>query len=75
MSLFKLFMVKNVGGRERVLRIILGFFLIAAFFTGHLTELVRILALLFGVVMIITGVTANCAIYSLIGKNSCNTGK
>jgi len=75
MSLAKLCSTKNVGQTERLLRIVLGFILVMFFFTGHLSGVVGILSLVFGLVLIATGVTACCAIYSLLGKSSCSTGK
>ncbi|WP_050527339.1 YgaP family membrane protein [Pseudorhodobacter aquimaris] len=60
----------NVGGADRVLRIVLGIALIAAFFA--LPELGwRWVLGLVGAVALITGLFRSCPLYSLIGVNTC----
>ena len=59
-------MKTNVGGLDRILRILLGASLIAwaAAFNGP------VLAYL-GVVPLLTGVFGTCLLYSLLGINTC----
>ncbi len=62
-------MTKNVGTIDRVLRIALGLALIAGFFLnggGTYSWLY-----LLGVIPLATGVFSTCALYSLIGVNTC----
>lgn len=62
-------MTKNVGGIDRILRIVIGLALIAGFFLnggGAYSWLY-----LLGVIPLATGVFSTCALYSLIGVNTC----
>ncbi|MEL0250789.1 MAG: DUF2892 domain-containing protein [Novosphingobium sp.] len=56
----------NVGGIDRLLRIILGLVLIALVFVGPQTPLGWI-----GVVPLVTGLLRTCPLYSLLGMNTC----
>lgn len=66
-------MTKNVGGIDRILRIVIGLALIAAFFLnsgGTYSWLYLI-----GIVPLLTGVFSTCALYSLIGVNTSSVKK
>jgi len=56
----------NVGGIDRVLRIVLGLVLIALVFVGPQTPLGWI-----GLVPLLTGLLRKCPLYSLLGMNTC----
>jgi len=56
----------NVGGIDRLLRIILGLVLIALVFVGPQTPLGWI-----GVVPLLTGLLRTCPLYTLLGMNTC----
>lgn len=56
----------NVGGIDRVLRIVLGLVLIALVFVGPQTPLGWI-----GLVPLLTGLLRTCPLYSLLGMNTC----
>ncbi|MDT0507154.1 DUF2892 domain-containing protein [Novosphingobium sp. MMS21-SN21R] len=56
----------NVGGIDRILRIIAGLVLIALVFVGPKTAWGWI-----GLVPLLTGLLRTCPLYSLIGLNSC----
>ena len=60
---------KNVGGIDRAARIVIGLALIAGFFLNTDSSL-RFLYLL-GVIPLATGVFQTCALYSLLGINTC----
>ncbi|WP_114966343.1 YgaP family membrane protein [Alkalilacustris brevis] len=60
---------QNVGGIDRILRIVLGLVLIAGFFLFPEAGL-RWLFLI-GIVPLATGVFGTCALYSLLGINTC----
>ena len=60
----------NVGGIDRVLRIILGVVLIALAVTGKLVPCGWI-----GVVPLLTGLFGTCPLYSLIGLSTCPVKK
>jgi hypothetical protein len=63
-------MKTNVGGIDRILRIVIGLALVAwaAFFNGPVWAWIGILPLA-------TGLMGSCLLYSLIGVNTCPTKK
>jgi hypothetical protein len=61
-------MKANVGGIDRLLRIVVGLALLSLFFL--LQGNARYLGLL-GVVLLVTGVVRFCPAYTLIGANTC----
>mgnify|MGYP002735259240 FL=1 len=56
----------NVGGIDRMLRIVLGLVLIGLVFVGPKTPLGWI-----GLVPLLTGLMRTCPLYSLLGMNTC----
>lgn len=61
---------QNVGGIDRILRIVVGLVLIALVFVGPTTAWGWI-----GVVPLVTGLFSTCPLYSLIGLNTCPAKK
>ncbi|MDN3542837.1 MAG: DUF2892 domain-containing protein [Roseateles asaccharophilus] len=59
-------MKSNVGGIDRILRIVVGVALIAAAATGTLGPWAYL-----GVVPLLTGVLRFCPAYPLLGMNTC----
>lgn len=66
-------LARNVGGIDRVLRIVVGLALIAGFFVNAEASL-RWLYLI-GIVPLATGLMQTCPLYSLIGVNTCPVKK
>jgi hypothetical protein len=60
---------KNVGGIDRVLRIVVGVALLAAFFA--LPEMTGRWFLLIGIVPLATGLMSSCPLYSVLGVSTC----
>lgn len=60
--------MKNVGNLDRVLRLVVGLFLISLVFVGPQTPFGWI-----GLVLVITSVISFCPIYRLSGKSTCST--
>jgi hypothetical protein len=60
---------KNVGGIDRVLRIVAGVALLAAFFA--LPEMSARWVLLIGIVPLATGLMGSCPLYSIFGLSTC----
>ena len=58
----------NVGGADRIIRIIVGLVLIALVFVGPKTAWGWI-----GVIPLATGLLKTCPAYSLIGMSTCKT--
>ena len=63
-------MIKNVGGLDRTIRIIVGLALIAAAATGTIDLWGWV-----GVVPLLTGAMGWCPPYSLLGLNTCSVKK
>ena len=63
-------MKKNVGGMDRVARIILGLVLIGLAATHQIGTWGW-----FGVIVLATGVFSFCGLYSMIGINTCRLEK
>ena len=59
----------NVGGIDRILRIVVGLALIAGFFLNSEASM-RWLYLI-GFVPLITGLLQTCPLYSILGMNTC----
>ncbi len=66
-------LAKNVGGIDRILRIVVGLALILGFFLNAEASL-RWLYLI-GLVPLATGLMQTCPLYSVIGLNTCPTRK
>ncbi|MBR3370282.1 MAG: DUF2892 domain-containing protein [Rhodobacteraceae bacterium] len=66
-------LARNVGGIDRILRIVVGLALLAGFFLNSDASL-RWLYLI-GLVPLATGVMQTCPLYSLIGLNTCPVKK
>lgn len=62
-------MTKNVGGIDRILRIVIGLALIAGFFLNPEGSY-RWLYLI-GIVPLATGLMSSCLLYRLVGINTC----
>lgn len=59
----------NVGGIDRILRIVVGLALIAGFFLN--SEGAYRWLYLIGIVPLATGLLQTCPLYSLLGMNTC----
>jgi len=59
-------MVKNVGGPDKILRIVIGLALIASALSGYFTPWGWI-----GVVPLVTGLFGWCPAYSVLGLRTC----
>ena len=60
----------NVGGLDRILRIVVGLALIAWFFMDQGTGFWH-WAKLIGIVPLATGLMSSCPLYSILGLNTC----
>ena len=64
-------MTKNVGGIDRVLRIVAGLILLGLAYTGKLGNWAYIV----GGIVLATGVFSFCGAYTLLGMNTCAVKK
>lgn len=58
----------NVGSLDRILRIVVGVFLLALIFVGPKT-----MWGLIGIIPLATGLFRMCPLYSILGINTCST--
>ncbi len=65
-------MVKNVGGVERAVRIVIGVALLALGLLHVVTGTLAIVAYVVGAVALITGVVRFCPAWSIFGINTCH---
>lgn len=63
----------NVGGIDRVLRIVVGLALLAGFFLN--SDATYRWAYLIGIVPLATGLMSSCPVYSIFGVSTCPTKK
>jgi hypothetical protein len=59
----------NVGGIDRILRIVVGLALLAGFFLN--TDATYRWAYLIGIVPLATGLLSSCPLYSILGISTC----
>jgi len=62
-------MTRNIGTIDRILRIIVGLALLSGFFL--MPEAPWRWLFLLGVVPLLTGLFGSCALYSMLGVNTC----
>lgn len=62
-------MTKNMGTIDRAIRIIVGLALLIGFFVN--TEASMRWLYLIGIVPLVTGLMGSCALYSILGINTC----
>lgn len=60
---------KNVGGIDRVLRIVVGLALLAGFFLNP--DAAYRWAYLIGIVPLATGLMSSCPVYTILGLSTC----
>lgn len=68
-------MKNNLGATDKMVRIILGLGLAVLFYIGILSDTWSIIAIILAIVLLVTGLSGTCALYSLLGFSSCKRGK
>jgi len=68
-------MKANIKSYERVLRIIVALLLCGFYFTDFFNETWRVLFLLGGIIIGLSGVLGYCAFYQIIGINKSSSDK
>ncbi|WP_343082158.1 DUF2892 domain-containing protein [Ostreiculturibacter nitratireducens] len=62
----------NVGGADRIIRIVVGIALLVWFFMDQGTGFWHY-AKLIGIVPLLTGLMSSCPLYSILGVSTCST--
>ena len=61
---------KNVGTWDRIVRIVLALILFAVYGIGYVRGILGYIVLIIGLILILTGVSGTCLIYSLLGMST-----
>lgn len=64
-------MKKNMGGTDKIIRLMIAAVLVVLYFTGILTGTIGIIGLVVAAVMILTSLVGFCPLYSLLGIKTC----
>ncbi|MEA5259519.1 DUF2892 domain-containing protein [Arcicella aquatica] len=64
-------MKKNMGGADRIIRIIVAIFALALYFTGTITGTIGIVTLVVAGIFLLTSFASFCPLYSIFGMNTC----
>lgn len=67
------FMKKNMGGADRIVRILLAALFAALYFGGYVTGTIGIILLALGAVFVLTSLVGFCPLYTLFGIKTCKT--
>ena len=65
----------NMGGMDRGIRAIIGIILLALFFMGTVTGVLGWIALIVGIVFLVTAAIGWCPAYMPFGIKTCSTDK
>lgn len=65
-------MKKNMGGTDRIIRIIVAIIALALYFTGTITGILSIIALVVAGIFLLTSFISFCPLYGILGLNTCN---
>ncbi len=61
----------NVGKGDQIFRFILGVVLLLAYFLGWLAGTWGIVALVVGIILVVTAAIRFCPLYRILGMNTC----
>lgn len=64
-------MKKNMGGTDRIIRIIVAIITLALYFTGTITGTIGIVVLVVAGIFLLTSFVNFCPLYSILGMNTC----
>lgn len=68
-------MKPNMGGADRIIRLVVAAIVAVLYFTGTLTGIIGIVALVVAAVFVLTSLVSFCPLYTLIGLNGCSVKK
>ncbi|MGB0850842.1 MAG: YgaP family membrane protein [Bacteroidia bacterium] len=66
-------MKRNIGTSDRLLRILAGFLIAGANYTGVLSGTLGTISLVVAVILFLTSLVNFCPLYTLFGVNTCKT--
>lgn len=68
-------MKKNMGGADRMIRLLLAAIFAGLYFTDTVTGTFGIVLLVLAVVFVLTSLVSFCPLYPLLGINTCSAKK
>lgn len=64
-------MKKNIGGIDKVIRLVMAVVLVVLYFTGTITGTLGIIALVVAAVLLLTSLVNFCPLYAVLGIKTC----
>lgn len=64
-------MKKNMGGADKLVRLVVALLMILAYFQGIVTGTLGIILLVVAAVFILTSIVSFCPLYTLFGMSTC----
>ena len=68
-------MKKNMGGADRIIRLVLAAVMAGLYFTDTVTGTFGIVLLVLAIVFTLTSLVSFCPLYTLFGMNTCSAKK
>ncbi len=68
-------MKKNMGGADRMIRLIIAAILVYLYYNGTVSGTMGIVALVVAGVFVLTSLVSFCPLYPLLGINTCSVKK
>lgn len=68
-------MKKNMGGTDRIIRLVLAAVMAGLYFTDTVTGTFGIVLLVLAIVFTLTSLVSFCPLYTLLGMNTCAAKK
>jgi hypothetical protein len=68
-------MKKNMGGADRVIRLILAAVFAILYFTETVTGTLGLVLIALGAIFVLTSLVSFCPLYTLVGLNTCSSKK
>jgi Protein of unknown function (DUF2892) len=68
-------MKANMGGTDRIIRILIAVVAATLYFTGTISETIGIVAMVIAGIFLLTSLISFCPLYTLLGINTCPSKK
>lgn len=68
-------MKQNMGGADRIIRILIAAVFAYLYFSGTVTGTPGLVLVILGGVFVLTSLVSFCPLYTLVGINTCSTKK
>lgn len=65
-------MKANMGGADRIIRILIAVVVAVLYFSGTISETVGIVAMVIAGIFLLTSLISFCPLYTILGVNTCS---